>query len=184
MWKTTLVSGILSVILGVLVYARPGASIVIAAALLGAYLLVSGITQVVFAFSLHVSLGGRLWLLISGAASLILAVLAFVNIHNAIWLLAIWIGIGFVFRGVSMTMSAIGDPDIPGRGWDIFFGLVSLLAGVFVLAWPLQSLDTLAWVIGIWLIVIGAMEIVSAFGIRNASKKVETLVDQGAAAQE
>jgi uncharacterized membrane protein HdeD (DUF308 family) len=175
MWKTTLLSGILSVILGVLVLLLPGASVFVAAVLLAAYLLVSGITMVVFAFSLHVSLGQRIWLFISGAASVILAVLAFLNFYNAVWLLAIWIGVGFIFRGVSTTISAISEPDIPGRGWEIFFGVISLLAGVFVLAWPLETLPTLVVVVGIWLIVIGAFEIVSAFGIRSASKKVGTV---------
>jgi uncharacterized membrane protein HdeD (DUF308 family) len=184
MWKTTLASGILSVILGVLVLLLPGASILVAAALLGAYLLVSGITQVVFAFSLHVSTGNRIWLFISGAASLVLAVLAFMNIDNAVWLLAIWIGVGFIFRGVSTTMAAISEPGIPGRGWDIFFGLVSLAAGVFVLAYPLETLPTLVFVVGIWLIVIGVFEIVSSFGIRNASKNVEALADRTAPAGE
>jgi uncharacterized membrane protein HdeD (DUF308 family) len=182
MWKTTLASGILSVILGVLVLWLPGPSIVVAAALLGAYLLVSGITQVVFAFSLHVSTGNRIWLFISGAASLVLAVLAFMNIDNAIWLLAIWIGVGFIFRGVSTTMAAISEPGIPGRGWDIFFGLISLAAGVFVLAYPAETLPTLVYVVGIWLIVIGVFEIVSAFGIRSASKNVEALTERPAPA--
>ncbi len=39
-----------------------------------------------------------------------------------------------------------------------------------MLAWPLESLETLTIVVGIWLIVIGVFEIVSAFGIRKASK--------------
>ncbi len=177
MWKTTLLSGILSVILGILVWRLPGTSILVAAILLGAYLLVSGITMVVFAFSLHVSMGNRVWLLISGAASVILAALAFVNINNAIWLLAIWIGVGFIFRGVSTTVSAISEPDTPGRGWEIFFGIISLLAGIFVLAWPLETLPALVLAVGIWLIVIGVFEIVSAFGIRSAAKKVDAFVE-------
>ena len=37
--------------------------------------------------------------------------------------------------------------------------------GIFMLAWPLQSLETLTRVVGIWLIVIGVFEVVSAFGI-------------------
>ena len=39
----------------------------------------------------------------------------------AIWLLAIWIAIGFVFRGMATTVSAISDPTLPGRAWEIFF---------------------------------------------------------------
>ena len=59
LWKSTLLSGILSLTLGILVYVLPEHSIVIAAALFGIYLLVTGAAQVFFAFSLHVTAGGR-----------------------------------------------------------------------------------------------------------------------------
>jgi uncharacterized membrane protein HdeD (DUF308 family) len=177
MWKTTLASGILSLILGLLVIWLPGTSIIVASALFGAYLLVSGIVQVILAFSLHTAAGGRVLLFISGAASVILAVLAFRHFNDALLLLAIWVGVGFIFRGVSTTVSAISDPGIPGRGWEIFFGVTSFLAGLFLLAWPLESLGALVWAVGVWLVVIGVFEIVSAFGMRKAGNKVESLVE-------
>jgi uncharacterized membrane protein HdeD (DUF308 family) len=170
LWKSALVSGILSVALGVVVLAWPQISVLAAAIAFGAYLLITGVAQVVFAFSLHVSAGSRILLFISGAASLILAVLAFRHFGNAVLLLAIWIGVGFIFRGVATTVSAISDPDLPGRGWSIFIGVISLLAGIVVMASPFQSIITLALVVGIWLVVIGVFEVVSAFGIRKASQ--------------
>jgi uncharacterized membrane protein HdeD (DUF308 family) len=172
LWKSTLVSGILSLILGVLVLAWPGISILVAAVWFGVYLLITGIAQVVFAFSLHVTAGSRILLFISGAAALILAVLAFRHFGQgyAVLLLAIWIGVGFIFRGVATTVSAISDPTLPGRGWSIFIGVISLLAGIVVIASPFDSIITLALVVGIWFVVIGVFEIVSSFGIRKASK--------------
>ncbi|WP_369830146.1 HdeD family acid-resistance protein [Mycobacterium sp. E1747] len=172
LWKSALLSGILSLALGVVVLAWPGISIVVAATAFGAYLLITGAAQVFFAFSLHVSAGSRILLFISGAASLILALLAFRHFGQgyAILLLAIWIGIGFIFRGVGTTVSAIQDPLLPGRGWSIFIGVISLLAGIVVLASPLESIVTLALVVGVWFVVIGIFEIVASFGIRKASK--------------
>ena len=172
LWKSTLISGLLAVILGALILFLPGKTLLLAAILFGAYLLVSGIMQVVFAFSLHVSAGGRILLFVSGAASLILAVLAFRHFGEgyAILLLAIWIAIGFIFRGVATTVSAIQDPTLPGRGWEIFFGLVSLAAGIVMLAWPDLSLVTLFWVAGIWLVVTGFFEIGASFAIRKATR--------------
>jgi uncharacterized membrane protein HdeD (DUF308 family) len=170
LWKSALLSGILSVALGVLVLAWPQISVLAAAIAFGAYLLITGVAQVIFAFSLHVSAGSRILLFISGAASLILAVLAFRHFGNAVLLLAIWIGVGFIFRGVATTVSAISDPHLPGRGWSIFIGVISLLAGIVVMASPFDSIITLALVVGIWLVVIGVFEVVSAFGIRKASQ--------------
>jgi uncharacterized membrane protein HdeD (DUF308 family) len=171
LWKSALISGVLAVALGVAVVAWPGISIAIAAIFFGAYLLVTGIQQVIFAFSLHATAGGRVLLFISGAASLILAVLAFRHLYDAVLLMAIWIAVGFVFRGVATAVSAISDPTLPGRGWNIFVGIISLIAGVVVLASPFESMATLALVVGIWLIVIGVMEVVAAFGIRATTKK-------------
>jgi len=169
LWKSALLSGILAVILGILVLAWPGPTIVVAAIFFGAYLLVTGFSQVIFAFSLHVSAGGRVLLFLSGAASLILAVLCFRSLQNSILLLAIWIGVGFIFRGVATAVSAISDPTLPGRAWEIFIGVISLIAGVVMLASPFESIATLTVVVGIWLIVIGVFEAVSAFGIRKAA---------------
>ena len=87
-------------------------------------------------------------------------------------LLAIWIGVGFIFRGVATTVSAISDPGMPGRGWEIFIGIITTIAGVVVMASPFDSIAVLTLVVGIWLIVIGVFEVVSAFGIRKASKNV------------
>src|ERR1700752_614088 len=177
LWKSTLVSGMLSLILGVLVLAWPGISILAAAIAFGFYLLITGVAQVIFAFSLRVSAGSRVLLFISGAASLILAVLAFRPFGSdpsyAVLLLAIGIGIGFIFRGVATTVSAISDPELPGRGWSIFVGVITLFAGIVVLASPFPSIVTLALVAGVWFVVIVVFEIVSTFGIRKASKTLD-----------
>lgn len=174
LWKSTLISGVLSLILGVVVLAWPGQTILVAAVVFGVYLLVTGAAQVVFAFGLHITAGGRVLLFISGAASLVLAVLCFRHFGEgyAILLLAIWIGVGFIFRGVATTVSAISDPALPGRGWQIFMGVITLIAGIVVMAAPFESIVTLTWVVGIWLVVLGVFEIASSFGIRSASKKL------------
>src|SRR3954469_9697866 len=143
LWKSALLSGVLAVILGILVLAWPGITIIIAAIVFGAYLLIAGVAQVVFAFSLHVSAGGRVLLFISGAAALILAVLCFRSLQESILLLAIWIGVGFIFRGVATAVSAISDPTLPGRAWEIFIGVITLVSGVVMLASPFESIATL-----------------------------------------
>ena len=174
LWQSTLLAGLLAVLLGVLVLLWPGISILAASVLFGIYLLVSGVAQVIFAFGLHVTAGARILLFLSGAASLILAVLAFRHFGQgyAILLLAIWIAVGFIFRGMATTGSAISEPGLPGRGWMIFSGAISLIGGTVVLAWPFDSIVILAIVAGSWLIVIGGFEIVSAFQIRKAGKTI------------
>ena len=178
LWKSVLLTGVLSVVLGAMVLAWPGKTIVIAAIFFAAYLLVTGISQIFHAFTLHISGGGRALLFISGAASLVLAVLCFKSLTNSILLLAIWIGIGFIFRGVATAAAAISDSDTPSRGWEIFIGIITLIAGLIVLGFPFSSLETLTLVVGIWLIVIGVLEIIASFGVRKAGNEVRTAVSE------
>jgi uncharacterized membrane protein HdeD (DUF308 family) len=139
------------------------------------YLLLSGIAQVFGAFGLPVSAGARILLFLSGAASVILAVLAFRHFGEgyAVLLLAIWIAVGFMFRGVATTAVAISDRAFPGRGWAILSGVISIIASIVVLAWPFDSIVIMALVVGIWLIVIGVMEMVAGFSMRRDAKKAE-----------
>jgi uncharacterized membrane protein HdeD (DUF308 family) len=178
LWASMILFGLTAVILGVVILVWPGKSIVVAAVLFGVYLVVSGLVLVLLAFSLPVSGGIRFLNFLSGVASVILGVLAFRHFGEgyAILLLAIWIAVGFIFRGVSAVAAAINDPRFPGRGWTIFFGVISMIAGIVVLAYPFDSIVTLALVVGIWLIILGVMEIVSGFGMRSDAKKVEKLI--------
>ncbi len=178
LWTTTLLSGVLTAVLGILILLWPGKSLLVASALFGAYLLISGIAQVILALALHFSTAGRFMLFISGAISVVLAVLAFRNFGEgyALLLLAIWIGIGFVFRGTAVTAAAFSDRGQPGRGWAIFSGIVTILAGIITLAWPFDSVATLALVAGIWLVVIGLFEIGSAFAIRKDVNSLTTAI--------
>jgi uncharacterized membrane protein HdeD (DUF308 family) len=169
LWTATLLSGVLTALLGVLILLWPGKSLIVASALFGGYLLISGILQVILALALHTSAGGRVLLFLSGAVSVVLAVLAFRHFGEgyALLLLAIWVGIGFIFRGTAALASGISDRGDSGRGLAIVTGIVTILAGIITLAWPFDSIATLTLVVGIWLVVIGLFEIAGAFAVRK-----------------
>lgn len=169
LWKSMLAWGVATVTLGVVVLVWPGKSIVVASALFGAYLLVSGIAQVLLALTVDVPVGSRTLLLISGALSIVLGVLAFRHFGQgyAVLLLAIWIGVSFLFQGTAETTLAISYPALPGREWHIVLGVISVLAGIVVLAWPFGSIAVLALVTGVSLIVIGVSQMIWSFQARR-----------------
>jgi uncharacterized membrane protein HdeD (DUF308 family) len=179
LWKSTLALGVLTLIVGAAVLVWPGQSIVAAAALFGVYLLGSGIAQVVAAFTVYAPAASRVLLFISGALSVVLGVFAFRDFNDgaAVWLLTLWIGIGFIFQGVSASVLAISLPKLPDRGWYIFVGVLTVIAGMVVLVWPISSIVALAIIAGAWLVVIGAVEIVWALRTRSTAKKVERGVE-------
>ncbi len=117
---------------------------------------------------------------ISGALSLVLAVMSFRHFGDgyAVLLLSLWIGIGFVFQGVTGVAVGIGESDLPGRGWYIVAGIVSVIAGLAVLVWPFESIAVLTLATGIWLIVIGITQVVQAFQARKAANTARKTIDE------
>jgi uncharacterized membrane protein HdeD (DUF308 family) len=180
LWKYKLGGGILAAVLGAVMLVWPGPSILVAATLLGVYLLASGIAELFAAFALPVSSAtSRVLLFISGALSVVLAILSFRHFGDAyaVLLLALWIGIGFVFQGVTATVIGIGAPQLPGRGWTIAAGIVSAIAGLVVVTWPFDSIAVLTVVVGIWLVVIGVSQVVDAILMRRDAKTVHRNVE-------
>ncbi|OBG99819.1 MULTISPECIES: HdeD family acid-resistance protein [unclassified Mycobacterium] len=184
LWKTVLASGLMALVLGVVILIWPGKSILVAAVLFGAYLVVSGIAQVAFALTLGVSVSSRVLMFISGALSVVLGVLAFRHFGGgyAVLLLAIWIGVGFIFQGVAEAALAISHPELPSRGWHIFLGVLTAIAGMIVLAWPFDSIAMLAIVAGAWLVVIGICQIVWALQARRTVGQTAQVVGRLAGA--
>jgi uncharacterized membrane protein HdeD (DUF308 family) len=175
LWKVLIAWGAVTLVLGILMLARPETSIVVAAALLGTYLVMSGIVEMVLAFVLDVSASSRIPLVITGGLSLALGVLAFryLGYADAVLLLAIWIGVAFIFQGVSEIALAVEYPSLPDRGWYIFLGVTSVIAGIVMLAWPFTSLGVATIVAGGWLVVIGMGEIFWALRARRALGDVQ-----------
>ncbi len=57
------------------------------------------------------------------------------------------------------------------RGWTVPFGIITAVAGVTLMALPLASIVTLAIVVGICLVVLGAIEIICSYEIRMSVKE-------------
>jgi uncharacterized membrane protein HdeD (DUF308 family) len=167
-WGLILALGIVSVIAGVVAMVWPGATILVLAILVGAWLLVSGIFQVVRGFARGLSGGTRAMLIIFGGLSIIIGLFALSGVWRAVEILYLFIAIGFLFQGIGLLFAA-GDRS-GSRGWDIFGGIVMLVGGVVILAWPVRSLVVLAWVAGIWLVIGGIVEIIAAFRLRSLAK--------------
>jgi hypothetical protein len=62
--------------------------------------------------------------------------------------------------------------EAPHRVWMSVMGILSIVAGLILLAYPGISLLVLYVIVSIWLLVFGFMEISVAFQVRSASHRV------------
>src|SRR6201992_207511 len=172
LWRGTLGWGVLTIVLGAMVLAWPGPTILVSSTIFGVYLLISGLAELYFAFTLPWSAATRVMLFLTGALSLVLAILSFRHIGDAyaVLLLSLWIGTGFIFLGVSENAVALSERDLPGRGWYVVLCIMTIIPGGIVLVWLFDSIVVLTIVSGVSLVVLGLIQIVQAFQIRKDGK--------------
>jgi uncharacterized membrane protein HdeD (DUF308 family) len=93
------------------------------------------------------------------------------HLHLSLALIGLVIGLTWVVQGLTALIAGIsGSATRMGTGWSIFFGVISLIAGIVVISAPIASITTLAVLMGIWFIVMGVMEMFGAFAFRHAVK--------------
>jgi uncharacterized membrane protein HdeD (DUF308 family) len=95
-----LLSGVLSVVVGVLFLAKPGGGLVALTLLVASFFLVSGTFKIVAAVGYRFAHWG--WPLLSGIIDLVLGILILADWPaSALWVLGLFLGINLIFRGVN-----------------------------------------------------------------------------------
>src|SRR5579875_797280 len=143
--------GVVTLILGLIVAFHPSGSLTVIAVLLGILLIAAGIFHLIRMFS--AAGRRRVWLGISG-------LLLILHLHLTVAIIGLVIGISWIVQGLSALIDGASGGPREGRGWWIFFGIVSLAAGIVVTAVPVASVTALAVLAGIWFVVQGLLEII------------------------
>ena len=163
-WQATLMLGLVTIVFGVIVTAHPNGSLRVLAILVGIAAIVSGIFHLIRAAD--GAARHRLWLGISGLLFVALGVVLIRHLHMTLALIGLLVGLSWIVQGIAGLMSAFCGPR-EGAVWWAVFGSVSLIAGIVVTVSPLSSVTVLAVLVGIWLLVIGLLEIVAALILQH-----------------
>jgi len=167
-WWLVLIGGILNIIVGILLLTAPAKTTAVLVFVLGIYWLISGIFILVGMFEDHSAWG---WKLFMGIIS-ILAGLAIIIANPLIAAFAVAqavilvLGIQGIIVGVIMLVMAFR-----GGGWGAgILGVLGIIFGIaLTLNWTeLSWIISLVWVVGIFAIVGGILQIVQAFRQRSA----------------
>jgi uncharacterized membrane protein HdeD (DUF308 family) len=170
-WGWLLAFGVVTLVAGLLVLVWPGHTLVALAVLFGIELVVAGIFRFVAAFASDDESGvTRVLLALLGVLSFIVGLYALRHVLVTIATLALLLGIFWIVNGAVEVFAALSHRTMRDRGWTIFTGVLSVVAGVVVLVYPAISLLTLAVVLGAWLLVYGVLQIGVAFRLRSAGQ--------------
>ena len=168
------VSGVLSLIVGILLLVWPAKSAGVLTWILALFLLVAGLTSI--AIGIFSGKGGgwaRVGHIALGLLYIIASVVAFANIATTTAVLAvivvIFIGVSWIVDGI-VSLTLLGQA--ASKGWTIAFAIISIIAGVVVLFSPLYAALVIWWILGITLVVVGIVQIIRAITLGKDEKTV------------
>ncbi|HWK20668.1 MAG TPA: DUF308 domain-containing protein [Microbacteriaceae bacterium] len=165
------IGGLVAVVLGILVLVWPLKTAAIITILIAIYAVVAGLVYLGLGiFSKGLGAWARIGHIVLGALFIAAGIIAFLNPGDATLILAfivtIFIGVSWIVEGI-VALTLLGQ--VASKGWTIFYAIISIIAGIFILLAPLWAAALLWLFLGIALIVLGIVQVIRAFTYKGGS---------------
>jgi uncharacterized membrane protein HdeD (DUF308 family) len=165
-------SSILMIVLGILAITLPFATGIAISILFGVLVACGGVAYLAYAFAAR-GAGSFLWRVLVGVLYLIGGI--YLVIHPGLSLVSLTLLLAAIFfvEGISEIAAYSAVRALPGSGWILFNGLVTLLLSFLIWrGWPSSSIWVLGTLIGINLIMSGF----SGLFVATAAHKVANAI--------
>lgn len=106
-------------------------------------------------------------LLIRGVLAILFGILALAWPGITILALVILFGAYAIVNGIFTLIGAFCGTSGQSRGWLIFSGIISVIAGIVAFVWPGITTLALLLVIAAWFVVTGVFEVIAAIALRK-----------------
>jgi uncharacterized membrane protein HdeD (DUF308 family) len=159
-WWLALAAALVSVVVGIMIMVWPSATLKVVVVLVGLWLLVRGLVQIVQAVAGRGRDGAeRVILGLVGVFFVGAGILALRNLFASLVVIATVIGLMWLLGGIVDLIAAFGGPGGGVRVWRIVLGLLSIGAALVILIWPDLTLVTLVYISGLWLVIVGLIQV-------------------------
>jgi uncharacterized membrane protein HdeD (DUF308 family) len=150
-----IVRGIVGVVVGIIAFLWPGITIAALVVIFGVYAIVDGITNLVLGFS-RTGAHGRWAHVLQGVVGIAAGVLTFMWPAISALVLILFIGAWAIITGVFVIVAAIRLRQVITGEWMLVLsGIVSILFGVMVFAFPLAGAVGISWILGAYAMTAG-----------------------------
>lgn len=170
LWWLAIAGAAASVVLGVIVLAWPNATLYVGAVLFGVWLLVHGVINIVNAITARAGdTAARALTAVIGVLFIVAGVICLRHVLVSLLAIATVIGVTWLIGGIMGLVNAFSGQQTRGARFVVAaLGGITAIGGLVVLLWPGPSLATLVAVTGIWLIVVGIMQLFLVLRTRPA----------------
>ena len=165
LWWLPALFGVVTLGVGVFFVVSPHETLSTFTVIAGIFLLFDGVLAIFG--SIFGKGDGRGLLALIGVLSAIAGLVLIKKPFDTLVAFTLIVGVWFVVAGIVRFVVALGSPE--GRGGNILTAILDLIAGILILSWPDLGLATVAVIIGIVLIVRGALFVVAGWQLHKLS---------------
>jgi uncharacterized membrane protein HdeD (DUF308 family) len=170
-WGLVLTFGLMTIALGLALAVWPEATLKVLALLLAVQLIVTGVLRIVSAVaSRQVDGGLRALLGLVGALGVLGGLLLLRAPLQTLTALGLLLGAWWVISGLIDLVAALVGGGQRGRGANLLMGLVSLVAGAYLVLNPEITLPALVVLCCVWLFGYGGIAVIAALQLRSVAR--------------
>jgi len=170
-----LVRGIVGIVIGVVAFAWPGVTIAALVVIFGVYALIDGITNLILGVT-RTSTHGRSWAhALQGLVGIAAGVLTFIWPVVTAFALVVFIGAWAMVTGIFEVVAAIRLRKVIEGEWMLALsGVMSLVFGFLVFAFPGAAAVGISWALGAYAAVAGVVLIVLGVRLRSGEIRLHS----------
>jgi uncharacterized membrane protein HdeD (DUF308 family) len=169
LWWLLVLFGAVALGVGLFFVVSPNETLSTFTTIAGIFVLIDGVIAI--GSSIFGSGEGRGLVALIGVLSAIAGLLLIKKPFETLVVFALIVGVWFVVAGIVRAVSAFDSHE--ARGGNLLIALLDLVAGVAILAWPDLSLATLAVIVGIVLMVRGALFVLAGWRLRTLDRALD-----------
>jgi uncharacterized membrane protein HdeD (DUF308 family) len=167
-WWMILIKGLALLFLGIAAVAWPGITLFAAAYIFALYVLIAGIVNTVHGIVGAVERKAWFLTLILGLVQIIAGIFVLRNPALTVVTFILVVGFMFLFQGILEIIVAFIEKDATEKVLDIIGGILGIIAGFFILRYPGAGGLAFVWVMGVYGIVVGSIQLAIALALHSA----------------
>jgi uncharacterized membrane protein HdeD (DUF308 family) len=165
-WWLLILRGVVALLFGIMALISVEFTLLFLVYLFGAYVLLDGIMAIIASLQERRSSSAWLVVFLIGIVGIVVGVLSFIHPGNValviFYLVAFWLIIAGFFGVISALLRARGPEWL-----SIIGGILSIIIGVIFYLHPTSSILSIVWLLGLFALVYGIIQIIRAIQLRS-----------------
>jgi uncharacterized membrane protein HdeD (DUF308 family) len=166
-WWLIIFRAVIALLFGIMTLISVQFTLLFLVYLFGAYVLLDGILAIIVSLQERRSSSGWWVMFLLGIVGVVIGIVSFIHPGNVALVIFYLVGLWLIITGILGILSAFPIRAAGGEGLLVVIGIISIIVGIIFVIHPTSSILTIVWLLGVFALVYGIIQIVRAIQLRS-----------------